>query len=355
MELKADFRVLGLIILACSAVFASAIFSQESVSPMAWRSFSIQLPEEVSAEPGQTITIDGGILNTGWWWMHDFSLTLSGLTEDYAYSFSPQYFETVHTIKEWDSDVGVYRVPEKFTLTITIPDNAAGLQLISVTGQEMQSAKQVTNSTQFVLKITPAEHFTVSDIIAPENVTDGEPFDMTLTVTNDGVKSSSVTLKVSTPADWTVAESSKSVTLDPNSSSEVTFTITPTITSGNITVTAEYPFKENITTISKIGPLLVPMPKPAETTTVATTIAAINVTEGVLTGYFSKLFTEVMGLPLWVIIVAAILLVIILWNLYKILGKYKFRLVRGKPEEMKKSNEVAAVEVKSETLPTNPV
>jgi hypothetical protein len=58
-------------------------------------------------------------------------------------------------------------------------------------------------------------------------------------------------------------------------------------------------------------------------------------TEGVLSGYFSKLFSDVMGLPLWVIIIAAILVIIILWNIYKLFGKYKFKVVRGKPEETK--------------------
>jgi len=331
MKLNVNYKFAALFIILCSAAFATVIFSNDSMSQKPYRTFSIILPEEISAEPGQTVTIDGGLLNTGWIRLHDFSLTLTGLTEDYTYSFSPQHWDELVILREWDSDVGVYRVPEKFQLTITIPDNAAGLQLVTVKGQEMWSSYQMSNTTQFVLKVTPAEHFTVSNTSFPENATEGVPFDVKVVVTNDGSKSGTVTLNANTPEDWTVTEKSKSVTLDPKNSSEVVFTITPTITSGNITITAEYPYKENVTTITKIGPLLVPIPKPAT----ATTMQAINITEGVLSGYFSKLFSDVMGLPLWVIVIAAILVIIILWNIYKLFGKYKFKVVRGKPEETK--------------------
>jgi len=344
MKLNLNCKFAALFIILCSAAFATVIISTDSLSQKPYRTFSIVLPEEISAQPGETVTIDGGLLNTGWITIHDFSLTLSGLTADYTYSFSPQYWSDLVIHREWNSDVGVYRTPEKFQLSITIPDDAAGLQLVTVKGQEMWSSYQISNTSQFVLKVTPAEHFTVSNVTFPDNATEGVPFDVNALVTNDGAKSATITLNVDTPSDWTVAEKSKSVTLDPKNSSEVVFTITPTITSGNITITAEYPYKENVTTITKVGPLLVPMPKPAT----ATTMQPINMTEGVLSGYFSKLFSDVMGLPLWVIIIAAILVIIILWNIYKLFGKYKFKVVRGKPEETK-SVEINAVKNVTDT------
>ena len=364
MRLNLNFRFVGLLTLFLTIAFASVIFSQESVSIKLWRSFSIQLPEEVNAAPGQTITINGGILNTGMWWMHEFNLSITGLPEGSQYYFSPQYFETVHTLKEWNSDIGVYLVPENFSLTITIPENAVGLHLVTVTGQEFQSAKQVTNSTQFVIKTLVEEHFTIANTSFPELVNEGQSFEVKVTVVNDGVKSGSVTVKASMPEDWAVDSKEKSITLEPKNSGDVTFAITPTITSGNVTITAEYLFNGNTTTITKVGPMLVPIPKStsgvttaattAETTaaTTAATTAGVTATlpsTGLLSGYASKLFENFMGMPLWVIIVAVILVIIILWNLYKIVSKYKFKLVRGKPEEMKK-DKTEISDVNSETF-----
>lgn len=359
MRLNFNFKTAGLLTLFLTAAFASVIFSQESFSVRPWRAFSIILPEEVNAAPGETVTINGGILNTGTWWMHQFNLSISGLPEGSQYYFSPQYFETVQTLREWNSDIGVYRVPENFTLTITLPQSAAGLQLVTVTGQEFQSAKQVTNSTQFIIKLAAGEHFTIANTSFPDIVTEGTPFEVKVTVVNDGAKSGSVTVKTDMPEDWTADDKAKAITLDPSNSGDVTFTITPTVTSGNVTITAEYLYNETTISTTKVGPMLVPIPKPSGATTVESTVettaettaestaetsaettaaaTTLSETGTILSGYTSKLFENFMGLPLWVIIVAVILVAIILWNLYKILGKYKFRVVRGKPEEMKKT------------------
>jgi Na+-transporting methylmalonyl-CoA/oxaloacetate decarboxylase gamma subunit len=47
----------------------------------------------------------------------------------------------------------------------------------------------------------------------------------------------------------------------------------------------------------------------------------------------------VKALPLWVIGIVLIVLVILLWKFYDMINKYKFKIVRKKPEKMVKPAE----------------
>lgn len=291
-------------------------------APRPYRGFSIGIPEVVEAAPGELVVINGTILNFGYYWLHNFNLSTSGLPENYVVTFSPEWFEHVRILRGWDTERGVYLLPEVFTMSIQVPANATGIFTVNVTGQEFMSWKKLSNSTTFILRVSTPPKLSISDIVVPERVIEFKPFNISLEVKNEGLINQSVSLSVIAPKDWNVTPEKQSFIVAPGTSQPAVFTLSPTNTSGNISVFLEYPFKAQILNITKVGPVLVP-------TTPVITIPGLAVW-----------LEQLKALPSWIIIVAVVFLVIIVWNLYKILKGYKFRIVRKKPEEMKKQIEL---------------
>jgi len=321
------FKLISLILIV---VVASILLSSFAISPRPYRAFEIIVPEEVLAYPNETVTIEGGVLNKGIWLLHDFHLTLSDLPEDYEYEFSPGWWEHLMTIREWTPERGVYRVPVNFTLTIKVPEDAYGIHRVNITGQEFMSWRKVSNSTEFILKVITFPDFTITNLIVPEEVTEFEPFDMSFSVNNIGEGLGKIDISIELPEDWDISEKSKSLTLEPDTSESVELTITPTNTSGEILIYAEYPFKELILNITKVGPYLIPTPVgvPVEEPEVPTGFAA-------LLEFLKELSPLVIG-------IAIVLLLIIAWSAW---GIYKSYGTRREPEEMKKK------QVESTTFP----
>jgi hypothetical protein len=293
-------------------------------APKPYRGFSIGMPELVEAAPGELVTINGTILNFGWWWLHNFNLTATGLPENYAVTFSPQWFEHVRILREWNPEQGLYFVPEKFAMGIQVPENATGVFTVNVTGQEFMSWKQVSNSTAFIFRVSSPAKLSISDIVVPEEVTEFKEFNISFSVKNEGLTNQLVTLSVSAPADWNVTPE-QSLMVNASSSADVFFALTPTNAGGEISVLLLYPYKAQILNMTKAGPMLIPQAPTA-----------------LPTGLVAWFEQQLKALPSWILIVAVVFLAIIAWNLYKILKGYKFRIVRKKPEEMKKQIELPA-------------
>jgi hypothetical protein len=293
-------------------------------APRPYRGFSIGMPEMVEAGPGELVTINGTILNFGYYWLHNFNLTASGLPEDYIVTFSPNWFEHVRVLRDWNPEQGLYLVPENFTMSIQVPENATGVFTVNVTGQEFTSWRQLSNSTTFIFRVSTPPKLSISNIVVPETVTEFKEFSISFSVRNDGLADQHVTLSVSAPADWIVAPE-QSLTVNASSSADVSFALTPTNTSGEISVLLEYPYKAQVLNITKVGPMLVP------------TAPGIITPTGLIVWFEQQLKT----MPPWIIVVAVVFLIIIVWNMYKILRSYRFKFVRKKPEEMKKQIESA--------------
>jgi len=318
--------VIAVILLALTFTL---FFVHYSTSKRPYRGFVFtDIPEEIVANPGDTVEINGGMLNIGWWWFHNFNLTLTGLPEDYEYNITPQYFEHMRILREWNPIDGLYRVPEKFTLTIKVPENGFGLHLLNLTGQEFFSWRRTGNSTYILLKVISLPEFTISDIVIPETVTEYEPFNISFTVENKGVGWGEIEITVEAPEDWDVSERTKTIALSPNTSIPVDITITPTNTSGSINLFADYWQRENIINITKMGPYLVPVPFEVAEEAPPTGFAAFA-------EFVSSLGPIVIGIGL-------ILIVIIIWNVWSI---YKGHKEKKKPEEMKKE------QVETESIP----
>lgn len=313
------FKLLFLVCLVAVLSLTSVYVAQ---APKPYRGFSMTVPEVVEAAPGDTVIVNGSILNFGWWWLHDFTLTASGLPSSYKVNVTPSYFEDLRILRAWNPEQGVYLTPEIFSVEITVPKDSAGLFTVNVTGQEHQSWKQVSNSTTFILRVSTPPKLSVSDIVVPEQVTESQPFNISFDVKNEGVIDQFANISVTVPKDWTVAPAIKTMTVKSNSTESVIFTITPTNSSGEISVLLLYPYRQTILNITKVGPMLIPkvpsvIPGP------------VPIPTG-LVAFISQLTV----LPTWLIIVVIIFAIIILWNLYKVLRTYKFKVVRGKPEEM---------------------
>jgi len=359
MKIRTSILFLVVAIIAITSVATIALQSQPVASNGPWRRFSIVLPEEVAVKPGEIAVIDGGVQNNGIWWLHDFNLTVSGLPEGYTYDITPQHWDDLRILWEWNSDDGMYKRPEKFKLTINVPQNAYGLHIVTLKGQEFYSDYQQANESYFVLKIASQSNFTVSDMSVPETVVTGKPFNISLNVANQGESMGSIKLTAVTPEDWTVDEKTKTVDVEAGKTKSVFFTITPTDKGGQISVVAEYPFQATILNITKVGPTLIPQTEgtttaatqtpttsettsttqAAQTTTAAAATTTITQADGMVTGFvtfFGKVYNRVAAVPWWISVIAIVLIVIIVWNLYTIFKNYKFKIVRGKEEKMEK-------------------
>lgn len=304
-----------------SIVFLSVILISLvsiSYSQRPYRMFTIVLPEQVDVYPGEAVTIKGGVLNNGWWWLRNFSLTISGIP--FPYDIKPSHWDEVKIIREWNPQQGVYKVPENFTLTIGIPDNAIGVYAVNVTGQEFQSFYQVSNSSIFILKVLAVPKFSVSDIIIPEDVTEYKAFKISMSIKNEGLKEAPANVSINLPSGWNVDKKSQYLRVGANSSTSIEFLITPTNTSGQITVDLVYPYKQTIMNITKSGPYLIPMPLEVVVPEAPKTKIEIIVD-------FIK------GLSSWVIGILVVAFVVLAWYFYNITKNLRGR---KKPEEMKK-------------------
>ncbi len=307
---------------------AATLLINFGISPLAFRSFEIILPEEVAVYPGEEVEIRGGILNTGLYSLHWFNLTLLGLPEDFEYSIQPNYWEHLMILREWNPKIGIYRVPENFTIRIKVPSNVSGLFLINVTGQEHLSWKKVSNSSFTILRVLPLANFTITNISIPEEVKEYEQFNVSMIVTNIGETSGMVNVSIEVPSGWNVSKKSEMISLGPNESKELVFEILPTNTSGEIKIVAEYPYRREIIKLEKVGPYLIPKPR-----------EIVELPEFRITG-LQLLIESIKALPAYVKGIAIILVIIIVYNIFSII---KARKEKKRPEEMKKKKGEAEI------------
>jgi cell division protein FtsL len=315
------------------AIVALALFSftyaANSITP--FRGFVMTLPDQINAQPGDTIIVNGSLMNIGYYWLHDFNLTYSGLPTDFQVSFTPQHWESLMTIRAWDPVNGLYKVPVPFNMTIKIPATAAGAYAINITGQEFQSWKQIQNSSVFVLKVGGVANVTpvsvqgtisVSELIVPETIQEFQPFNVTFNLVNSGDKSQTANISLQAPADWTVT-AQQSVDVPANNSVPIVFTVIPTATSGNLAVVLEYPYQQTILNITKAGPYLIPSTNETQVSQVLP----------------SGLISFIQENTVLTIIIAIVVLILI----WYFVSTYSFYSKRKKPEQMKKQVETEKI------------
>lgn len=339
--------------LVCSVIILSSI----AVSRMTFYSFAISLSDEVTARPGETVTVEGEIHVTGFYWLHQFELTMEGI--DYDYTIEPDYWQDVRIIREWNPQEGVYRVPETFTISIDVPEDASELQIATVTGQEHHSWREVSNSTFFVINIEglpaveePERVINVTDILVPEEITAGEEFSISFRADNFGDEKTAVAISILAPEDWEVEEDKLYLSIESGESGVGSFEVTPTDSAGTISLLLEYPYKEEIINFTRVGPYLEPVTTtiPSTTTTVTEKPLIVELYDGIanalgnvwdsIKGGLSGITGGAIELDTFTpfsLGIIAVLVVIIIWLLWGI-GK-DFRKGSKKPEKMKKQLE----------------
>jgi len=310
-----------------AATLFSLSFAVNSITP--FRGFVIQLPQEVDVQPGQNVVVNGGVLNIGFYWEHNFTLTYSGLPSDFNVTITPNYWENLMTIRAWDNVNGTYRVPVPFNVSVTAPDSATGVYAVNITGQEHSSYKQTSNSTVFILRVGNATGnvttavsgtISISDILVPETVNEFVPFNVSFNVVNNGDENQSVNVSLNGPSDWTVT-APQNFTVPVNGSVPIVFSVIPTSTAGNLAVMLQYPYQQTILNITKAGPYLVP-----------TTPQAPSAPQFSLTG-LTAFVQQNTVLSIIIVLVVAILI-------WYFVSTYSFYSKRKKPEEMKKQIDV---------------
>jgi hypothetical protein len=293
---------------------------------------AFEMDSKFEVYPGQTLTIPGKIYNTGYLNLYDLTLHTENVPAGFSVDIEPNYFKPFVRKFIWKDTPRGIPAPTEFNVTIKVPADAKELtyefnitakgdfKIFIPSEQTYKTIASVSKNQRIVLKTVPAPHFSVTDITLPEQVVENEPFNITMIVINDGYVTETANISVTVPEGWTVVEKTKSVRLSPGENSSVMFEITPTNTSGNISVLMSYPFNQTIITVSKAGPFLIPVPAPE-----------ITPPEVAPTG-LAALIDFIQSLPTWVIIVIVVLVLIIVWNLWKI-----FVSERKKPEEVKET------------------
>jgi len=261
----------------------------------------------------------------------------------YDYEIEPGWEEHVRILREWNPEVGVYRVPEKFNLTINAPEDAAGAHLVTLTGQEHHSFREVSNETYFILTVGEAlaeVDLSISDVLVPEFVKEYEPFNLTFKIDNLGALDVATTISLIMPEDWEVDEPSQTIRVKGGSSEAGRFTVIPTTTAGEISFLVEYPFKGEIVNFTTVGPYVAPGVLPTTTTTQPQPqpfyMPIANYIYSLASPLIQK-FEEMAGVyavPITVGVII-ILLIIIFWILSEIF-KFARTKGRGEPETMKK-------------------
>lgn len=301
-------------------LFVLALIPTITFSAMKWRSFVFTTPEEVSASPGQEVLINGTILNTGWWWLHNFSVTLEGLPAGSEYTITPNHWDELKITRDWNPQQGVFKIPEPILISIKVPTNAAGLYTVTLKGQENYSPYQFSNTTTFVLKIIGEPKLSISDISVPPVVYGNESFNVSFDVKNEGSAETVANATLIMPSDWTIDFKNKVNVIEPNATTKFVFTVTPTLSSGTIGAYVEYSYGKTVYNTTKEGPMLSPQSRSVQPS-------------GPALPNLTQIFENFS--PVLITILAVIIIVIawILWSMYTMYAK------RKKPESVKKQTE----------------
>jgi hypothetical protein len=331
-------------IFALFAVMILAAVPLATKSRTAFYSFEIKLPDEVQATPGQDVTIEGGVLVSGMFWLHDFNLTATGIP--YEYTISPNWFESVRILRSWNPVDGLFKTPDKFNITIHVPESAYGSYIVLVTGQEHRSYSQVQNSSYFVLNVGGAvePQIEISDILVPETIDVNEPFTMTFTVSNKAPIDSATTISAILPEGWKADATSKTISIKAGESSSEKFIIVPTTSAGTVSLLVEYPFKNHVVNFTKEGPYLVPGGEAQGNETQSESIFSIigNFVMSVKDYAEGSLSPVLIGL-------IVVLLIIIAWlslGIYRTLSS-KEGSGKDEPEKMEKDKDKPKAETKA--------
>jgi len=362
MIIKKQFVLISAIVFLA---VAAAVLPALSISARTFYSFELLVPDEVVAQPGTEVTVDGGVLVTGMYWMHDFDIKIDGLP--YEYNITPAHWEDVRILRDWNPVDGVFRVPENFTLKIKLPADASGAHIVSINGTEHRSFRQVSNSTYFVLKVgaavlnaTQAPQLAISDILLPEMIKEFEPFTMSFKIDNNVPVKTAAIVSLHMPEDWQADATSKTFSVEAGDSTIGSFRIVPTTSAGTISLFVEYPLKDKMMNFTKVGPYLVPgeKVKPSTTTTEPSAEQPSAGGLGIIGGAFSALGSFVSGalgsvgtqydsyltpITIGIIVVLVIVIVWLLGGIFKIVQSGE----RVKPEKMKSQADVSPVELKN--------
>lgn len=347
----------SLFLVSVAAFLAVSAFMLPTLSNSArtFYMFELQVPDEVLAQPGEEVTVDGGILVTGMYWLHNFDLKVEG--PDYEYAVTPSHFDEVRILREWNPIDGVFRVPVNFTVNIKVPSGASGSHIVAITGTEYQSFRQITNSTYFVLKVgtaaqnaTQAPQLEISDILVPETIKEFEPFTLSFKIDNKAPLKTAAVVSLQMPKEWQSDAASKTFSVEAGDSTVGSFSIIPTTSAGAVSLVVEYPFKDKVINFTKVGPYLVPGEKVKPTTTTSAGQPAAGEPFGVIggaisafTGFISSALgggaydSYVTSITIGIIIVLVIVIVWLLGGIFKLVQSGD----RGEPEAMKSQADVS--------------
>jgi len=367
MIIKKQFVLISAIVFLA---VAAAVLPALSNSARTFYSFELRVPDEVVAQPGTEVTVDGGVLVTGMYWMHDFDIKIDGLP--YEYTITPAHLEDVRILRDWNPVDGVFRVPENFTLKIKLPANASGAHIVSINGTEHRSFRQVSNSTYFVLKVgaaaqnatqnaTQTHQLGISDILVPEMIKEFEPFTMSFKIDNNVPVKTAAIVSLQIPKDWQADATSKTFSVEAGDSTIGSFRIVPTTSAGTISLFVEYPLKDKVINFTKVGPYLVPGEKVKPSTT--TTNPSVEQPSaggflGIIGGAFSALSgfvgsalgsvgtqydSYLTPITIGIIVILVIVIIWLLGGIFKIVQSGD----RGEPEKMKSQIDVTSGELKT--------
>jgi len=192
-------------------------------------------------------------------------------------------------------------------------------KIVTITAQETYTAFRTEGKATLKVRAKPTAEFSLSGIVLPQTIIENQSFPLNLTVENKGNKEEEVNVSLKLPLGWNCEDGIKSVKLSPGQASTLTFNITPSNTTGSISISMEYPYKGSIANFTRLGPILAPI--------------SFEAPKEEVPEYITTYLTAIQEISPILNILSIIFLVIIIWNLYSM---YKAGSIRKKEETMKK-------------------
>ncbi|MEM5801956.1 MAG: hypothetical protein QXQ18_01030 [Candidatus Aenigmatarchaeota archaeon] len=314
--------LLSLVGLASALIIANTTISQQQIYKAMNMSFDMDTKIEVY--PGETKTIEGRLLNTGWLWLYNVTIKAENLT--YEHTITPNNIPVL-PIKYYWVDGRAFRTPQNFSITIKIPENlTAGEKEFFLTANgsfriylpmDMKYLHYPMQIKQrVVLKVVPTPSIEIKDITFPEVVIANKTFEISMLVINNGDIGTTANISIDLPKDWQVDSKTKSIRIEARENKTLNFSVTPSNSSGQVSLYLLYPVRQKIINITKTGPFLVPQLE--------------EVVEKPVPGLIERIVSFIKSLPPILLLIIVILSAVIIWNLA---GVIRFYRRRKKPEK----------------------
>lgn len=195
--------------------------------------FNTTFPERVDTYPGENITITGTFFYEGSVPLKEINFSAES---PFDITLKPGYIENF------------YNKTRSIALAVSTPEDAFGIHEIRIitTATALFSDSTLEKTKTILLGLKPLPYFYPNPIRVPEQVFIDEEFPIDVKISNHGTKEETVNVSLTVTDSWQYYPGIYSLSLRQGQSSIVSFNITPSEDSGDLSIKLLYPYKDGI-------------------------------------------------------------------------------------------------------------